>query len=96
MTLKHGRNGKRFFRAQQDPRGEWAAGTGGSAGFRPEQGVRFSQTKASTKAGTNGLPRHGAQPTRGANKAMKMAGAPRRYSGGPSILAVIQQNKKRR
>lgn len=93
MTIKHGRNGKRFFRAQQDPRGEWAAGTGGSAGFRSEQGVRFGQTKPRMKPGTNGLPRYNAQATRGANNAMKMATL---EHSGPSLLAVIQQNKKRR
>lgn len=90
MTLKNGRYGKRYYRANKDPRGEWAAGPGASGGFRPESGVRFSRTKANTKLGLK-LSRQGAQPTRGANKMMrqstvtpKPAYGHRRYSGSDS------------
>lgn len=84
MTIKHGRNGKKFLRAQQGPQFDWAAGTGASAGFRPEEGVRFSQTKLPTKPGLK-LSRAGAQPTRGANTMMRqqpMAQAPAQQAEG--------------
>jgi hypothetical protein len=46
MTIKQGRLGRKFHRAgMADPRGSWAAGVPASAGFYPEQGVRFSGTK---------------------------------------------------
>lgn len=82
MTIKNGRNGKKFFRAQQDPQFDWAAGTGASAGFRPEQGVRFSQTKLSTKPGLK-LSRAGAQPTRGANTMIRQQPEARAAGGCP-------------
>jgi len=45
MTIKKGRLGRKFNRAAMaDPRGSWAAGVPASAGFYPEQGVRFSGT----------------------------------------------------
>jgi len=66
MTIRQGRNGKKFFRAQQDPQLDWATGVGASAGYRPEGGVAFAQTKPGTKLGLK-LSRQGAQKTRGAN-----------------------------
>lgn len=45
MTAKQGRLGRKFNRSgMADPRGTWAAGAPASAGFQPEQGVRFSGT----------------------------------------------------
>lgn len=45
MTIKQGRLGRKYNRAAMaDPRGSWAPGAPASAGFVPEQGVRFSGT----------------------------------------------------
>lgn len=92
MTIKNGRNGKKFFRAQQEPQLDWAVGTGASAGFRPEQGVRFSQTKLPTKPGLK-LSRQGAQKTRGANSMMRQQPMAQRAEGGGQWGGVVLGGK---
>jgi len=45
MTYSNGRNGRKYNRANIDPRGSWAAGVPASGGFYPQRGIRFSGTE---------------------------------------------------